>query len=73
MNSYIDIIFDYKRARPKKSEVSGLLCNNKKFTKYFNWKPKYSGRDGLKKGIIKTIEWFKANKNFYTQTSKFIK
>ena len=73
MESNIDIIFDHKRARPKKSEVSGLLCNNKKFSKYFNWKPKYAGRDGLKKGIIKTIEWFKANRDLYNKTSKFIK
>ena len=73
MQSDIDIIFDHKRARPKKSEVKGLLCNNKKFNKYFNWKPKYAGMHGLKKGIIKTIEWFKANQDHYTKSSKFIK
>ncbi len=73
MNSDIDIKFDNQRSRPKKSEVSSLLCNNKKFVKYFDWKPSFAGRAGLKKGIIKTIDWFANNQNYYSKTSKFIK
>ena len=73
MNSKVDIKYDNQRSRPKKSEVSSLLCNNKKFSKYFNWKPSFEGRNGLKKGIIKTVDWFENNQNYYLKTSKFIK
>jgi NAD dependent epimerase/dehydratase len=73
MKSDIAITFDNYRARPKKSEVSSLICDNRKFMKNLNWKPKFGGRNGLKKGIEKTIEWFKANSYYYIKNSKFIK
>ena len=51
-----------KRKRPKLSEVENLQCNNKKIKKIKNWKPKIK----LKKGLKKTLEWFKNNKNFHS-------
>ena len=51
-----------KRKRPKLSEVENLQCNNKKIKKITNWKPKIK----LKKGLKKTLEWFKNNKNFHS-------
>ena len=50
------------RKRPKLSEVENLQCNNKKIKKITNWKPKIN----LKKGLKKTLEWFKKNKNFHS-------
>ena len=50
-----------ERKRPKLSEVENLLCNNKKIKKITNWKPKTN----LKKGLKKTLEWFKKNKTYH--------
>ena len=73
MKSDIVVTFDNQRARPLKSEVSSLLCDNKKFMNDLNWKPKFGGKSGLKKAITKTIDWFKANQDYYADSSKFIK
>ena len=40
------------RFRPKNSEVQRLLCDNSKFKKEFNWKPKTDIKEGLKKRLI---------------------
>ena len=53
--------------RPKKSEVFRLLCDNKKFTSATNFKPKFD----LKKGLIKTIEWYKDNLDEYKNSEFF--
>ena len=53
--------------RPKKSEVFKLLCDNKKFISATNFKPKFD----LKKGLIKTIEWYKDNLDEYKNSEFF--
>ena len=35
--------------------------DNTKIHKLTGWKPEFSGIDGFRKGIKKTIEWFKLN------------
>ncbi len=50
------------RKRPINSEVNKLLSNNKKALKILKWKPKYTGKKGFERGLIKTIKWFKENK-----------
>ncbi len=52
-----------ERYRPKKSEVQRLLCNNKKAKNILKWNPKYSGKNGLEKGLKKTIKWFSEESN----------
>ena len=52
------VIIDEKRVRPKKSEVFRLLASDFKAKKLLNWKPRYYGITGFKKGLAKTIEWF---------------
>ena len=52
---------DKKRKRPMKSEVLELQCDNSKLIKNTNWKQNYT----FKKGIKKTILWFKKNNNFF--------
>ena len=59
----IKIKTDKKRLRPKKSEVSNLLSNNKKAKKLLKWKLKYSGKNGFKLAMRDTIEWFTKPKN----------
>ena len=57
-NFNFKIVFDQKRVRSKKSEVFRLLASDIKAKKLLNWKPKYKGFVGFKKGLAKTIEWF---------------
>ena len=68
MKSKILIKNVYERTRPKKSEVSRLCSSNKKAVKLLNWKPKFVGKSGLKKGLIKKIKWYVENN--YTQRAK---
>lgn len=69
MNTKLEIISDKRRIRPPKSEVDRLLSNNSKARKILNWEPKYKGRNGFKKGLQETIEWFKNNSNLYENNS----
>ena len=62
-NKKIKIEINPKRLRPRKSEVMRLLCNNSKAKKLLNWKPEYSGKKGLERGLKETIEWFSDNNN----------
>lgn len=57
------IITDKKRIRPKKGEVERLKADNKKAYKILGWKPDYSGKEGLMKGLAETIKWFRDSEN----------
>lgn len=59
----INVQIDKTRLRPVKSEVDHLLSDNKKSEKLLNWKPKFYGKEGFEKGIVKTINWFREEKN----------
>tara|TARA_B110000881_G_C18560001_1_gene509203 strand:+ start:641 stop:1660 length:1020 start_codon:yes stop_codon:yes gene_type:complete len=54
----IKILSDKKRIRPEAGEVYRLKADNKKARKLLGWKPLYSGKSGLKKGLKETIDWF---------------
>lgn len=61
-----------ERLRPGKSEVNRLLADNKLAKDLVGWQPKYKTKDGLKKGLKKTIKWFSNNqnlKNYYNNYS----
>tara|TARA_Y100001970_G_scaffold284577_1_gene402246 strand:- start:209 stop:1198 length:990 start_codon:yes stop_codon:yes gene_type:complete len=51
------IITKTNRLRPKNSEVERLLGDNSKILKLTDWK----NSTGLRKGLTKTINWFKEN------------
>jgi len=58
MGVEIEIETDQVRLRPDKSEVERLCADNSKAKKLTAWEPLYAGRDGFKRGLIETIEWF---------------
>ncbi|MFD1037184.1 NAD-dependent 4,6-dehydratase LegB [Virgibacillus byunsanensis] len=58
MDKEINIVTDEERLRPNKSEVERLWADNGKAKKLLNWTPKYGSREGFKKGIQETAEWF---------------
>jgi len=57
MMADIKIETETNRLRPEKSEVCRLWCENSKAKKLLKWQPKYSGKKGLKEGLMKTIDW----------------
>jgi dTDP-glucose 4,6-dehydratase len=58
MNTKIEIITDEARLRPGNSEVERLWADNTKAKKIFDWQPSYGGREGFKRGLAETAEWF---------------
>jgi dTDP-glucose 4,6-dehydratase len=50
-----------KRVRRQEAEVIRLVSDNTKAKKVLGWKPAYT----LEEGLVKTIEWFKENKDLY--------
>lgn len=63
MGKEIEFVAEEERIRPVKSEVDRLLSDNSKARRIFSWKPEYSGRDGLRKGLLETVEWFSVPRN----------
>lgn len=59
MGKEIDIVTDHARLRPENSEVERLWADNSKAKQFFGWQPAYGGRDGFKRGLVETIEWFR--------------
>lgn len=58
MGANITITTDEERMRPEKSEVNRLWADNQKAKELLGWEPKYGGKDGLKRGLKETAEWF---------------
>jgi dTDP-glucose 4,6-dehydratase len=63
MNKKILVKSDGERIRPKDSEVNRLWADNLKAMKLLGWKPRYSGIEGFKIGLAKTINWFEGKNN----------
>lgn len=58
MNAEIEIVSDEARLRPENSEVERLWADNAKASRLFGWQPAYGGRDGFKRGLAETVQWF---------------
>jgi len=58
MGTTIDVVLDEQRLRPEKSEVERLYACNDKARRMLNWSPQYSGLDGFRRGLARTVEWF---------------
>lgn len=63
MGADIEIETDEERLRPEKSEVNRLWADNSKAKKLLGWEPQYGGRDGFKRGLQETAEWFTKPEN----------
>jgi len=58
MNTRVEIQTDDQRIRPDKSEVERLWADNAKARELAGWEPLYAMREGFKKGLAETVEWF---------------
>jgi dTDP-glucose 4,6-dehydratase len=54
-------VFDPTRLRPAASEVERLWADNSKATRLIGWRPQFSGREGLRRGLEMTVKWFKSH------------
>ena len=63
MNVEIEIITDEVRLSPISSEVERLWADNQKAKELFGWTPDYGGREGFKRGLMETAEWFEKSGN----------
>ena len=63
MDVDIEIETDEIRLRPEKSEVNRLWADNSKAKKLLGWEPQYGGREGFKRGLKETIDWFADKEN----------
>tara|TARA_B100000795_G_scaffold157821_1_gene118516 strand:- start:6426 stop:7421 length:996 start_codon:yes stop_codon:yes gene_type:complete len=63
MDVEVKIITDEVRIRPENSEVERLWADNTKAKQLLDWRPKYHGYEGFKRGLTETIEWFSLDEN----------
>lgn len=69
-NSSSKIVIQKKRIRPNKSEVLNLISSNLKAKKILKWYPQNT-KFNFDLTLLKTINWYKENKNFYEISSKY--
>ena len=55
----LEILTDRQRIRPDASEVERLWADTAKACKLLEWQPEFGGLDGFRRGLSKTVEWFK--------------
>lgn len=67
----LEIAQEQERLRPEKSEVERLWSNNAKAEKVLGWRPAYGGKEGLRRGLSETVEWFRdpVNRDVYKATT----
>jgi dTDP-glucose 4,6-dehydratase len=63
MGRKLEIDRERERVRPKGSEVERLLADPAKAKRLLKWSPKWSGAEGLKRGLAETIDWFSKKEN----------
>lgn len=59
----LELVDEQARHRPEGSEVERLLADNGKAKRLVGWEPEFAGREGLKRGLAETIEWFADPRN----------
>lgn len=59
----VEILTDEVRLRPQNSEVERLWASNTKAQELLGWRPTYGGRDGFRRGLELTAEWFLRSEN----------
>ncbi len=63
MGRKVEIQTEEERLRPEKSEVERLWADTAKMKRLTGWEPEYAGRDGFRKGLARTIDWFSDPEN----------
>jgi len=73
MGAKIKIHSSGERVRPDQSEVERLVADPAKAKKLLKWQPQHHGLEGLKKGLLKTIDWFRKPENLqFYEDSRYV-
>ncbi len=59
----VEIETDEQRIRPENSEVNRLCASTEKIRSLTGWQPEYSGQEGLREGLRRTVDWFSQSEN----------
>jgi dTDP-glucose 4,6-dehydratase len=63
MDVEVEIETDIARVRPDKSEVERLVADNTKARELTGWQPQFQELEGLRRGLVETITWFRQPDN----------
>jgi NAD dependent epimerase/dehydratase len=63
MGVNIEIVSDQQRLRPADSEVERLFAANQKAADLLDWRPRFGGLDGFRRGLAETVDWFRNESN----------
>lgn len=69
MGAEVEVETEAQRLRPEKSEVERLWADNAKAKALTGWEPEFAGRDGLRRGLEQTIDWFRNPENLRSYKS----
>lgn len=58
MDVEVEVVEDNQRIRPLNSEVNRLWADATKIKETLGWKPMFSGREGFRRGLSQTIDWY---------------
>ncbi len=58
MKREVEFVSDDARLRPAGSEVERLWADNTLARELLGWAPEYAGLEGLRRGLVETIDWF---------------
>jgi dTDP-glucose 4,6-dehydratase len=64
MGAEVTIRQDDQRLRPERSEVERLFAANALARELTGWTPTHGGLDGFRRGLEKTVAWFREPANF---------
>jgi dTDP-glucose 4,6-dehydratase len=63
MGVTIEVLLDEERLRPERSEVERLCASSDKARRLMGWTPQFAGLEGFKRGVARTVEWFRVSTN----------
>lgn len=63
MGVEVSVTADERRIRPEKSEVERLWADNAKARDLLGWRPAFGGREGFRRALEKTAQWFSEPSN----------
>jgi NAD dependent epimerase/dehydratase len=63
MGAEVDIVSESARLRPDASEVERLWADNTRARELAGWRPRFAGREGLRRGLEQTVRWFREPAN----------
>ena len=63
MGKEVEFVQDAQRLRPSKSEVQRLVADISKAKKLLGFTLLYGGKEGFRKGLEETVNWFSNKEN----------